>query len=115
MPDTVVAIPGQRRVGVGGLKTEGQKGRQAVKQGAAHSCVDGCTLNNSTTAINTLLINTLTKNAHAHTNAQATDVLRATGTLSEERQQYLEELRGQLNISKEAGEKIIRCGWCWLG
>lgn len=39
---------------------------------------------------------------------QATEVLRGTGSLTEERKQYLDELRTQLNLSKEKGDKIIR-------
>ncbi|KAF8060559.1 SULTR2 [Scenedesmus sp. PABB004] len=40
--------------------------------------------------------------------SQAQDVLRGSGSLSEERKTYLEELRAQLNIGKEAADKIIR-------
>ena len=40
---------------------------------------------------------------------QATDVLRGSAAgLSAERKQYLEELRTQLNLSKETGDKILR-------
>lgn len=42
--------------------------------------------------------------------SQATEVLRGSGSLSEERKQYLEELRTQLNIPKDKADKIIRCG-----
>ncbi|WIA15162.1 hypothetical protein OEZ85_001848 [Tetradesmus obliquus] len=41
--------------------------------------------------------------------SQATDVLRGSAAgLSAERKQYLEELRTQLNLSKETGDKILR-------
>eukprot|EP00878_Enallax_costatus_P008337 GHUV01008715.1.p1 GENE.GHUV01008715.1~~GHUV01008715.1.p1 ORF type:complete len:884 (+),score=360.27 GHUV01008715.1:261-2912(+) len=40
--------------------------------------------------------------------SQATEVLRGSGSLSEERKQYLEELRTQLNLPKDKGDKIIR-------
>ncbi|KAF6255592.1 hypothetical protein COO60DRAFT_1641425 [Scenedesmus sp. NREL 46B-D3] len=40
--------------------------------------------------------------------SQATEVLRGSGSLSQERKQYLEELRTQLNLSKETGDKILR-------
>jgi hypothetical protein len=40
--------------------------------------------------------------------SQATEVLRGSGALSAERKQYLEELRTQLNLSKETGDKILR-------
>jgi hypothetical protein len=39
---------------------------------------------------------------------KATDVLRGSGSLSAERKQYLEELRTQLNLTKETGDKILR-------
>jgi hypothetical protein len=39
---------------------------------------------------------------------QATEVLRGSGSLNAERKQYLEELRAQLNLSKDTGDKILR-------
>jgi len=40
--------------------------------------------------------------------AQANEVLRGTGTLSPERQSYLEEMRKQLKLPQDKAEKVIR-------